>query len=305
MFNISSLWSLQGQLFLLLAVGAIIRKINLIGEEAKTTITDLVLYVTLPCSIVLSFMMEMNATLLSNLLIVLLLSIGVQIFSYFISHIHYRKVEETKRNVLRYGLLVSNAGFMGLPIAGLIFGPLGYVYASIYLIPQRVVMWSAGLALFGDRNQSLSKRIRKVVFHPCMIAVYLGFILMATSASLPVFVEQALSSLGQSTTALSMILIGSLFAEPGQNPLKVDSKLIHFTFLRLFIIPLVLLVACRMLGVDSVITGVGVVLAAMPGGSSTVILAIKYDSDTVYASKLVIFSTALSLLSIPIWGTVL
>ncbi|MGI6438103.1 MAG: AEC family transporter [Sphaerochaeta sp.] len=303
--NLSTLWSLQGQLFLLLAVGALIRKIHLIGEGAKATLTDLVLYVTLPCSIVLSFMMELDHSLFSRLLIVLILSTGVQLFSFFLSKLHYRNVEESKRNVLRYGLLVSNSGFMGLPIAGLLFGPLGYVYASIYLIPHRIMMWSAGLALFGDRDQSLGERIKKVVLHPCMVAVYVGFFLMFTSITLPSFITQTLASLGNSTTALSMLLIGSLFAEPGQNPFYTDRKLVHFTFLRLLVIPLVSFLVCRMIGLDSIITGVVVILAAMPGGSTTVILASKYGSDTAYASKLVVFSTMLSLLSIPLWGMVL
>ncbi|NLZ76468.1 MAG: AEC family transporter [Spirochaetales bacterium] len=303
--DLSTLWSLQGQLFLLLAVGAVIRKTGLIGEGAKATLTDLVLYVTLPCSIVLSFMMELDRFLLSRLLVVLVLSSGVQLFSYLLSRIHYRSVEESRRNVLRYALLVSNAGFMGLPIAGVLFGSFGYIYASIYLIPQRVMMWSAGLALFGDRDQPLGTRIRNVALHPCMVAVYVGFLLMLTSLSLPSFITRTLASLGDSTTALSMLLIGSLLAEPGRNPFHVDRTLVHFTFLRLLVIPLVTFLVCRMIGVDPVITGVGVILAAMPGGSSSVILASKYGGDTTYASKLVVFSTLLSLLSIPIWGMIL
>ena len=85
-------------------------------------------------------MMEVDHSLLSHLLIVFLISVGVQVFSFILSKVHYRNVEESKRSALRYGLLVSNSGFMGLPIVGLLFGSLGYVYASIYLIPQRVMM---------------------------------------------------------------------------------------------------------------------------------------------------------------------
>jgi len=303
--ELSTLWFLQGQLFLLLAVGALIRKVGLIGEEAKATLTDLVLYVTLPCSIVSSFMMDIDHSLFSNLLIVLLLSIGVQIFSFTISKLHYRAMEEGRQSVLRYGLLVSNAGFMGLPIAGLLFGPMGFVYAAIYLIPQRVVMWSAGLALFGDRDLPLWARTKKVIFHPCMVAVYVGLLLMVTGWKLPRFIDDTLTSVGNSTTVLSMLLIGSLFAEPNQNPFNVDSYLVHFSFLRLGVIPFASFLVCRIIGLDPILTAVGVILAAMPGGSSTVILASKYGSDTAYASKLVVFSTALSLLSIPIWALVL
>ncbi|HPB41506.1 MAG TPA: AEC family transporter [Sphaerochaeta sp.] len=305
MLDVSTLWSLQGQLLLLIAAGALVRRLKLIDEEGQAALTNVVLYVTLPCSILLSFMMEVDHSLLSHLLVVFLLSAGVQVFSFTLSKLHYRNVEESKRNVLRYGLLVSNAGFMGLPIAGLLFGQLGYIYASIYLIPQRVVMWSAGLALFGDRNQSFGVRMKQVAVHPCMIAVYLGFLLMFTSLALPSFVTKTLASLGNSTTALSMLLIGSLLAEPGQNPFHADRSLLHFTVLRLLVIPLASFLICRMIGIDPVITGAGVILAAMPGGSTTVILASKYGSDTAYASKLVVFSTLLSLLSIPLWGMVL
>jgi predicted permease len=305
MLDVSTLWSLQGQLFLLLVVGAVVRKMNLIDEGGKAALTNLVLHVTLPCSILLSFMMEVDHSLLSHLLIVFLISVGVQVFSFILSKLHYRNVEESRQSVLRYGLLVSNSGFMGLPIVGLLFGPLGYVYASIYLIPQRVMMWSAGLALFGDPNQSFGDRMKKVAIHPCMVAVYLGFLLMFTSLALPSFVTKTLASLGNSTTALSMLLIGTLLAEPGQDLFRIDRNLIHFTFLRLLVIPLAAFLVCRMIGIDPIITGVGVILFAMPGGSTTAILASKYGSDAAYASKLVIFSTALSLLSIPLWGMVL
>jgi len=128
---------------------------------------------------------------------------------------------------------------------------------------------------------------------------------MVTGWKLPRFIDDTLTSVGNSTTVLSMLLIGSLFAEPNQNPFNVDSYLVHFSFLRLGVIPFASFLVCRIIGLDPILTAVGVILAAMPGGSSTVILASKYGSDTAYASKLVVFSTALSLLSIPIWALVL
>ena len=62
--DFSSLWNLQGQLFALLAVGLLLRKVGLFNETAKTLLTDLVLYVTLPCSIILSFQIDIKAELL-------------------------------------------------------------------------------------------------------------------------------------------------------------------------------------------------------------------------------------------------
>lgn len=303
--DFSSLWNLQGQLFALLAVGLLLRKVGLFNETAKTLLTDLVLYVTLPCSIILSFQMDIKAELLGSLSIIFLISIGVQVICYLLTRITFRNVDQTKRSVLHYGILVSNSGFLGLPIAAELFGTTGLMYASIYLIPQRVVMWTAGLSIFSPAAVNKKQAARKVILHPCMVAVYVGLVLMVTRLSIPAFARMTLSSLGGCTTALSMLLIGSLFGEMKREHLHIDRNLVQFSFLRLVLIPLVSLVIGQLLGIDSLLIGVGVILAAMPGGSSTVILASKYGRDTTYASKLVIISTMLSLVSIPFWGMIL
>ena len=303
--DFSSLWNLQGQLFALLAVGLLLRKVGLFNETAKTLLTDLVLYVTLPCSIILSFQMDIKAELLGSLSIIFLISIGVQVICYLLTRLTFLKVDPDKRSVLHYGILVSNAGFLGLPIAGELFGATGLMYASIYLIPQRVVMWTAGLSIFSPAAVNKKQAARKVILHPCMVAVYVGLILMLTRLPIPAFARMTLTSLGGCTTALSMLLIGSLFGEMKREHLHIDRNLVQFSFLRLVLIPLVSLVIGQLLGIDSLLIGVGVILAAMPGGSSTVILASKYGRDTTYASKLVIISTMLSLVSIPFWGMIL
>jgi len=305
MMDFSSLWNLQGQLFALLVVGLLLRKVGLFNESAKTLLTDLVLYVTLPCSIVLSFQIDINAELFVSLSIIFLISTAIQMFCYLLTRFTFRKVEMAKRSVLHYGILVSNAGFLGLPIAGELFGAAGLMYASIYLIPQRVVMWTAGLSIFSPAAANKKQAAKKVILHPCMVAVYVGLILMVTRLPIPAFARMTLSSLGNCTTALSMLLIGSLFAEMKKEHLHLDVNLLQFSLLRLVLIPLASLLAGRILGIDRLLIGVGVILAAMPGGSSTVILASKYGRDTTYASKLVIISTLLSLVSIPFWGMIL
>ena len=51
--------------------------------------------------------------------------------------------------------------------------------------------------------------------------------------------------------------------------------------------------------------GISVVLAAMPAASTTAILAAKYGGDEVFATKCVVFTTLLSMVSAPVWGMVL
>jgi hypothetical protein len=278
---------------------------GLFSEHTKGFLTDLVLYVTLPSSIILSFRMDVSREILLSFSIIFFVSVGIQLFCFLLSKMTYCKQEQGKKSVLRYGLLVSNAGFLGLPIAGELFGAAGFMYASIYLIPQRIVMWTAGLSIFSPAAVNRKQAALKVILHPCMVAVYIGLLWMVFPVKIPSFMEMTLSSLASCTTALSMMLIGSLFAEMKKEHLRIDRNLVSFSLLRLGFIPLVSFVATKLLGLDPLIIGVSVILSAMPGGSSTVILASKYGRDTIYASKLVIVSTFLSLISIPIWGMIL
>jgi len=43
------------------------------------------------------------------------------------------------------------------------------------------------------------------------------------------------------------------------------------------------------------------VLAGMPAGSTTAILAAQYEGDAIFASKCVVLSTVLSIITVPIW----
>ena len=137
-------------MFLLAAAGAVMKKTGILKAESKGVITDLVISFILPCSIITSFQVTFDTSILMGFAVVLGISVLVQAVSYVIGHIIYnRKPEEIKR-VLQYCTIVSNSGFLGLPIAQGIFGAEGLMYASIFLIPMRIMMWSAGIACFTE-----------------------------------------------------------------------------------------------------------------------------------------------------------
>ena len=52
---------LVGKLFLLMSVGVLLRKRNIIPEDGKKLLTDLVIHLILPCSIISSFLVELTA----------------------------------------------------------------------------------------------------------------------------------------------------------------------------------------------------------------------------------------------------
>lgn len=300
MINFDNMFNMQGMLFLLMIIGAVLTWKRIITADGQKLLTDLVMDVTLPASIIKSFQMELSRELLESCLEIFLVAIAIQVGTFLLSALLYRGISDEKhRKVLQYATICSNAGVLGNPIAEGILGSMGLLYASIYLIPQRTFMWSAGLTYF-TRCPSKKELARKVLTHPCIIAVAFGMVLLVTGTTLPGFLGSTVNSIAGANTAVSMMLIGSFLV--GVNVKSMFQKTFYYySFVRLFLIPFLVFVPCRLLGLDSMVTGVSTILAAMPAASSTAILAAKYECDEVFASKCVVFTTVLSMVTIPIW----
>ena len=301
--ELEGLLDLQIMMFLLMALGAYLRKKNIITKDGKNMLTDLVIDVILPCNIVASFCVELEMQTLKASLNVLLISTLLQLLCTFLSAFCYGGVPKEKRVIMQYGTVCSNAAFLGNPVVEGLYGSLGLLYASIYLIPQRIVMWSAGISYFTEQP---SKRevLKKVVTHPCIIAVAIGLVLMLTGTPLPGFLDRGIRTLGNCTTAMTMLLIGSILADANCKRLVTPLTLVY-SAIRLLGIPLVVMAGCALFHIDATAAGVCVVLAAMPAGSITAILAAKYHGDEVFASQCVVFSTLLSMILLPLWQIVL
>lgn len=297
--NFENLFTMQGMLFSLLLLGLLLRKIGMITDKNRELLTDLVINVTLPCSIIKSFEMEFSAEILRSCMVIFLVAMVIQLGSYALSFVLYPSMDRRRKKVLQYATICSNAGILGNPIAEGIFGALGLLYASVYLIPQRTFMWSLGLTYFTECPDK-KQLVKKVATHPCIIAVALGLFLMVTQLRLPGFVDQTVRTLAGANTGVSMLFIGSILA--GQSFKAMWTPLTaYYSFVRLFLVPFLTWLPCTLLGLDPLVTGVAVVLAGMPAASVTAILAAKYNCDEVFATKCVVSSTLLSMVTAPLW----
>ena len=92
--DFNNLFIMQGMLFSLMLLGLYLRKIGMITDSNRELLTDLVVNVTLPCSIVKSFEMEFNGEILRSCLVIFLVAIGIQIGSFLLSCMLYPGVEE-------------------------------------------------------------------------------------------------------------------------------------------------------------------------------------------------------------------
>lgn len=297
MVELQQLVNLQITIFLSIAAGYLMARLGIL-KNAKKPLTDLVIDFILPCNIIVSFMIEMNRNILLACFTVLCSSVAIQLFSTFAGRFFYPlKKDDTRLPVLKYATICSNAGFIGNPVVEGLYGSQGLLYASIYLIPQRIVMWSAGVSCF--TKASGRQVLKKVLTHPCIIAVLIGFIVMLLPFELPSGLVMTLTAASNCNTTMSMIVIGIILSEIKLKSI-FSSLNFYYCFIRLIVFPLLVLLCCRLLALDALVTSVSVVLSGMPAGATTAILASKYDGDEHFAVKIIFLSTMLSLFTIPL-----
>ncbi len=300
---ITKMLELMGMMLLLMLTGALLRKREIITKEGKKCLTDLILYVILPCNIIKAFSIELEADFWQKCSLALVVSIVIQLFYLVVNRLCYGMMEDGEKQVYQYATVCSNAGFMGNPLSQGVFGDLGLLYASIFMIPQRVVMWSAGISYFSQETDRKSI-VKKVLTHPCMVAVYIGLVLLITQLSFPPVIQNTIVSLSNCCTAMTMLYIGTILSDVDFRSL-LSKKQLYFAFLRLILLPLIVYLVCMVLHIDKLVTGVSVFLTGMPAGSTTSLLAAKYGADEESAAKCVVLTTALSIVTLSVWSIIL
>lgn len=299
MATFNDLLNLEGLMFLCALCGIIMKRKNILPGKSREILTDLVMNLILPANIIHSFEVEFNLTILQKFAVVLLIATAAQLVSMICANTFWNRQPENLKAVLQYGTQVSNAGFLGIPVTEGVLGSEGLMYGSVFLIPQRIVMWTAGIAYF-TKSADWKDTFKKLAKNPCIIAVYIGFFLMLTQFQLPEMLENTLVKLGACTTPLTSILIGIMVADVDYRTL-VSPLILLLTAVRQLVLPALVFLGCRFLHIDPILTGVSVLLVGMPVGSTTPILAAKYGGDYIFAGKCVILSTVLSLFTVPLW----
>ena len=291
--------SLQGTLFLLILAGVLAKKTGIVSETGRKTLSDLLIYIVLPCNILESFLSggQMPEGFVRNCLLAVGISAGIQLLAVYGSKLLFRKYPRGEKSVLSYGMICSNSSFIGLPIAHLMFGDLGVIYTSMFQIPLRFTMWTAGLSLF--TSVSRKDAFRKLARHPCIIAVFVGLALMAAPIQLPGVLSDALESLSGCTVPLSMLVIGTILADAPIRSM-FSRPVLWYSCLRLVLFPLLIWALLRPLGLDPTLVNVCVLMTGMPAGSTGSILADKYGGAALFASELAFASTLCSIVTIPL-----
>ncbi len=291
------LLSTQAILFVYILLGMYTRKKAMITKENQQKIIDLILKILLPCMIFGSYDQKITLEVIKKAGLIMLIAFSICVVAIYMGKLLYRKYPFEKGSIMKYGTIVNNSGFAGLPICNELFGEIGLFYASFFLIPNRIFMWTAGISLFERTDRK--EKWKNVLLNPNIIAVELGLLFNILSIQLPDFINQSIENIGATVSPLSMMVVGAILADVDLKTI-FDKSVFYMASIRLVLLPLITLGIVTLFHMDSTISGVALVLTSMPVGTTTALLAAKYNADVDFASKCVFVTTMLSLITVPL-----
>lgn len=285
-------------LFFIMIIGYFARKRNVINGETSKGLSHMLLSITLPALIIVSFNYSYSPDMLIKAGGIFLVSMIIHLALSIISKLIYRKYPKNVNSVLRFITIFSNCGFMGYPIIGSIYGKLGIFYTVIYNIPFNLLIFTLGIILFTDKRDP--KSLRRELLNPSLFSIFIGLIIFIFSIKLPYPVYKTLDLVGSTTTPLSMLVVGSMIAEVEFRNIFSGIEIYYGSLVRLVLTPILVLLILKGFGIRGMYLGIPVLISGMPAAANTVIMATKYGGDSVLASRCVFVSTILSAFTIPL-----
>ena len=258
--------------------------------------SDIILYFVTPCLIINSLNIEFNSDKLSGLLICLVAFLIIQILSAVLVTLLFRNKDSGTNKVLRFAVVFSNVGYMGIPLQKVVLGDEGVFYGSVCVAVFNIFVWTYGIiCMSGDKKQMSAK---KLILNPGIIAVTIGLILFAFSLKLPTPISSAIGSMASLNTPLAMMVIGFNLSRSNLLSALKDKRVYIVSFLRLILIPIIALFVLLAFGLRGTLLVSIIIAASAPVAEATTVFSIKYEADTELSVKLVAFSTLLSIITI-------
>lgn len=289
-------------LFFLILVGIYGGRKKIITPQLNKGLIGILINILLPCMILSSFIFTYDNSIKSNIIKTFYYSLITYIMMALISYILLLPVKENKKTILHFANIFTNTGYVGFPILNSIYGPEGVIYGSIFNMFFVIFVWTYGLLIFeGDfDNKELKIELKKILLNPSIIAVFLGIIIMLFEFQLPSPLLSSIESIGNTTTPISMIIIGTILSQVKIRNYIKDWTIYYGIATRLIIIPIFIYIISLLIDDTSKALYTVIIMSAMPASTMTSILAESFDKEKEYAAIIVSITTLFALITVPI-----
>lgn len=289
-------------IFLMFALGFVMRKIHLVDDDLVSRVNKLVFKIFLPVMLFNNiYSSELKSVFNVKLIIYAVLSvIGI----FVISTIYITSIRKApkQRGAMIQALFRSNYVILGLPIIIALFGEESSAVPSLlaaFVVPVFNLLAVITLEVFRGKKPKLSKVLISIIKNPLIIASFLGIFINLSGVSFPKVLASTIKTVGSVATPLPLVMLGAFFKfESVKNNIK---NITICTIGRLIVAPLIGSLIAMLLGFKGVEFASLLIMFAAPPAIASFTMAQQMDSDSQLAGETVIVSSALSCFTIFLW----
>lgn len=283
-------------LFIIMFFGYVLGKVKIVDEKMSNKLSTLVLSGTFPALIITSMDRDFDletlrnsafllaATIILSLIIIIIIELEVRI----------RKKPKPEMSARHFVMLFGNTSFMGIPVLNALYGNDGVFYISMMSIVFNFLMFSYGVFIL-SRNQK--PNFRKIFLNPGFIGTLIGFLIFITPVSLPYIISRPLAWCGNMTIPLALIVAGSIISRHKLSQIIRPANIWTTSLIRLVLFPLVMIPAFLLMRMDVFLMSILVIIFSTPAPLTAGAFAENYGGDVFFASKVVVLSNLLSLIT--------
>lgn len=297
--NIKTAASQVGILYVMVLMGFICDKTGIFTEKTGKRCTDLLFYLITPAVIVNSFLTQNFSRESATRL---LISIGCGFLMHFIAiGINtplFSKGNKDENCVYKYASIYGNVGYMTLPLTQALLGSEGVFYCSAVVMAFNVVTFTHGTFMM---DKSATKfEAKKLILNPGVISVLIGVPFFVSGIALPAVIAKPVSLVASMQTPFAMIVFGTFLANTKFSTLFKNKKIFLVGFSKLIVLPAVMYVIYRLIGLSGNLLVALTISACAPSANNTVMFSAKFDKDTGLAAQTVAAVSFISVITIPV-----
>ena len=198
---------------------------------------------------------------------------------------------------------IANYGYVPLPLAEQFF-PQAFAPTLVHNIGVDVALWSVGLLVIsGEAASGLRRLMTSLPLWTMLLSLAIQQLQLGPWIPRPLLLTCEL--LGSCAIPAGLLLSGAIIAEaiPSMHWRQKKSVLGLAVGVRMLLLPALFLVAARHLPMSPALDQVLLLQASMPAASFPIVMTRLYGGDIDTATRVVFGTSALSLLTIPLWIT--
>lgn len=289
--------------FLVILLGAGLKRVSLFGADAWTGFENLCYFVLFPALLIKTLATaQLGSTEVLRFSLVLLFAIftmsALMLISFPLMK-RFMSVSPAAFTSLLQGATRFH-GFIALSIVGLLYGDTGVTYMAItmaVIIPPLNIINVTVLARFGESGRNFNAILRKLISNPFILASLLGAFLNLSGLGLPAPFYDVFNILGGGALGLGLLTVGA-----GLQLGKVREHRVLVLFgalIRLLGMPLLMFSGAWLLGIEGLPLVVAVLAGAVPTAASSYVLARQMGGDATLMANLITAQVLLAILTLP------